>query len=82
MLGALLWATRRKRKPNAQFTRTAWQRLLAHHRSECIGWSKSGEFYCPHCSTIIGKNLIGESPFFPEAEHLRTHSGMGRGGAK
>jgi hypothetical protein len=52
---------------------TAWEQLRPEFRSERIGWSKSGEFYCPHCSTIIGKNLLGERPFLLAAEHVRTH---------
>jgi hypothetical protein len=75
MLGALLYATRRRKN-------TAWERLHPEFRSAAIGWSKSGEFYCPYCSTIIGKNLLGESPFLLAAEHLRTHPGIGPGGAQ
>ena len=52
---------------------TAWEHLRPEFHSEHVGWSKSGEFYCPLCSTIIGKNLLGERPFFLATEHLRTH---------
>jgi hypothetical protein len=76
MLGALLHALWSGRVV------TAWERLHTQFRSERIGWSKSGEFYCPRCSTIIGKNLLGESPFLIAAQHLRTHPGMGQGGVK
>ena len=59
--------------PGTLLHATAWEQLLPQYRSERVGWSKSGEFYCPHCSTIIGKNLRDESPFLLAAEHLHTH---------
>jgi hypothetical protein len=52
---------------------TAWEQVRPEFRSEHAGWSKSGEFYCPQCSTIIGKNLRGERPFLLAAEHVRSH---------
>jgi len=53
---------------------TAWDNLLAEYRSEHTGWSKAGEFYCPHCHTSIGKNLHGDQPFSLADKHLRdTH---------
>lgn len=53
---------------------SAWSGLLPEYRSEHIGWSKAGEFYCPHCPTIIGKNLRDERPFLLASQHLsRKH---------
>jgi len=32
------------------------------------GWS-NGEWTCPHCARMFGKNLLGESPFFLARQH-------------
>lgn len=32
------------------------------------GWH-SGEWTCPHCGRMFGKNLNGESPFFLARRH-------------
>jgi len=40
----------------------AWDHLPEDKRSGSKGWSKGGDFFCPHCSTIIGHNLRGEGP--------------------
>lgn len=63
-------AARRTRLGQKQ---SAWDSLLPEHRSEHVGWSKSGEFYCPHCSVIIGKNLRDEKPFLLASRHLEEH---------
>jgi hypothetical protein len=53
----------------------AWDELLPEYRSGNLGWSTAGDFYCPLCHTIIGKNLKGELPFYWVSVHLKTHGG-------
>ena len=57
---------------------SAWDALLPQFRSEHIGWSKAGEFYCPCCSTIIGKNLLGAAPILLASQHLTANQGVGQ----
>lgn len=52
---------------------SAWDALLPEYRSLVPGWSTRGEFYCPHCGTSIGKNLLGQKPIALALGHLRTH---------
>jgi hypothetical protein len=33
------------------------------------GWNLNGEWQCPKCRTIIGKNLLGEKPYALAKEH-------------
>ena len=37
------------------------------------GWDANGEWRCPVCGTMIGKNLLGEKPFGLVREHIRMH---------
>lgn len=71
------------RKPNPLHggrsgpVQSAWSRLLPQFKSEHVGWSTHGEFYCPYCDTQIGKNLRGQQPFLLASQHLKEH-GVGK----
>ncbi len=68
-----------KSEPAGQLpgTGSAWSKLAPEHRSERVGWSNQGEFYCPNCSTIIGKNLKGDQPYDLVVQHLQKHIAEG-----
>ena len=63
--------------PHADTEGTAWSKLAPERRSERVGWSKSGEFYCPNCSTIIGKSLTDKPPYDEVVQHLQKHIAEG-----
>lgn len=58
--------------------RSAWAMLRPEFKSTQTGWSTAGEFYCPYCSTSIGKNLRGDTPYMLAMQHLQEHRGRGR----
>lgn len=54
-------------------SKSAWDSILPEFRSEHAGWTKAGEYACTSCTTQIGKNLKGESPFGLAREHATKH---------
>ena len=36
------------------------------------GWNKNGEWKCAKCGTIIGRNLMGDKPFFLARQHAES----------
>lgn len=34
------------------------------------GWKVNGEWHCPKCGTMIGKNLLGERPYLLAMQHI------------
>jgi hypothetical protein len=59
--------------PPVSKKQTAWEKLLPEYRSDHIGWSKVGDFYCPKCDMILGRNGHGEKPHFHASAHLDAH---------
>jgi hypothetical protein len=41
------------------------------HKAYRDGWDCRGEWKCPHCGTMIGKNLLNQRPFLLAAEHVK-----------
>ena len=55
-------------------SKSSWDSLKPEYQSEHKGWSKAGEFHCPHCHTSIGRNLKGphgEQPFASAHRHMQ-----------
>lgn len=52
---------------------SAWDNLLSQYRSETVGWSVAGDWYCPLCHLSIGRTLNGIRPFALASEHMRAY---------
>lgn len=51
-----------------EFDQLAEKGVDSRQATYLSGWYQ-GEWTCPHCGRMYGKNLLGESPFFLARQH-------------